>query len=269
MRHLITIAAVGSIAAGTMIFSALPAEAVTFGTSFDGLGNSLQDKFNSLTVSGPNIDTINEQTNYQTFTNTASSGSVATFMFEIAKYAPSNKFGIYNSKGDKALLFDGYNDVSDGAKIDFLGNGDIAVTTKGYSPGNTNPTPPSYAEYKDFGNVFGFYLQREDGTVFYTQNHRNQNKSQQAVIYQGKDRTTLKIPGRQPGLFTDNEIIVAFEDLLRVNGNSDSDFNDLVVLVESVRPVPEPSTVGSLLAFSLCGIGLTRKHQRQKNSQLQ
>jgi len=261
-------AAAGLLALGTVISSPEQAKAVTFGTSFDdGLANSLQQHLDDITVSGSKINTVGGQTGYELFTNTASSGSIATLMFEFATNASTNKFGIYNQSGAKAELFGGINDVSDGSTVNFLDNGDISVSTKGYLPGNTLPTPPSYQEYKGFGNVFGFYLETKNGT-FFTQSALNTNGSQQAVIYQGNNQTQLQIAGRQPGVFTDNEYIIAFEELLRsLPGNSDSDFQDFVVMVESIKParVPEPDTATSLLAFGLLGSGWMLKRQHQKN----
>ena len=264
MNRFFTSTVLGMLALGTVFSSGEAATAVSFGNSFDGADKSLQKLLDDITVSGPKIDTVNDQTGLDLFTNTASSGSLATFMFEVAKFAPINKFGIYNSSGVKAQLFGGINDVSDGATVNFLNNGDITVSTIGYAPGNE--PDPSIKKYTGFGNVFGFYIETQAGTL-YTENSRNPNGFQQAVIYQGNNQTELQIPGRQPGVFTDNEYIVAFEDLLRsIPGNSDSDFQDLVVLVESIKPttaVPEPGTVTSLLVFGL-GSAWMLKGKRKK-----
>ncbi|MFB2836789.1 hypothetical protein [Floridanema evergladense] len=263
MNKFFTSTAVGLLALGTVFASGEVAKAVSFGTSFDGPDQSLQNILDSLTVGGPRIDTVNGQTGFNLFTNTASSGSVATFMFEVAGNAPINKFGIYNQSGVKAQLFAGSNDVSDGAFVSFLGNGDLSVFTNGFQPGNQGS--PSVNTYTGFGNVFGFYIETEQGT-FYTENSRNPNGSQQAVIYQGNNQTSLQIQGRQPGVFTDNEFIIAFDDLLRSTpGSSDSDFQDLVVMVESIKPIsiPEPGTATSLLVFGL-GSAWMLKGQRKK-----
>lgn len=266
MNRFFTSTTVGLLALGTIFGSGEVASAVSFGTSIDGPDKSLQKLLDDLTVSGPKIDTVNAQTGFDLFTNTATGGSVGTFMFEVAGFSGINKFGLYNQKGEKAELFGGINDQSDRTTVDFLANGDIWVTTKGFAPGNAPPL--SEKEYKGFGNVFGFYLETLQGT-FYTENSRNPNGSQQAVIYQGNNQTTVQIAGRQPGLFTDNEFIIAFEDLLRsVPGGSDSDFQDLVVMFESIKPVsavavPEPGIATSLLAFGL-GSAWMLKGQRKK-----
>ncbi len=242
-KFLTSTAGVGLMTLATVITSGEAARAVSFGTSWDGPGQSLQEQLNAITVGGPNIDTVNDQTGFQLFTNTATGSSIGSFMFEIAGFAPTNKFGIYNQNGEKALLFDGYNDSGDRTVVDFLGDGSVSVSTKGLLPDYKGPTVDR--EYANFGNVFGYYLERSDGTTFYTENSRNQGSYQQAVVYQGNNQTQLKLAGKQPGIFTDNEFIVAFEDLTRA-GYTDSDFNDLVVMVESVKPVPEPATLAGL-----------------------
>ncbi|MBE9226802.1 DUF4114 domain-containing protein [Phormidium sp. LEGE 05292] len=265
MSRFFTFTTVGLLALGTVFGSGEVATAVSFGPSSEE--KSLQELLDAITVDGPKIDTVNAQTGFDLFTNTASSGSVATFMFELTSKASISKFGIYNQSGVKAQLFGGSNDVSDGATVNFLGNGNVTISTIGFPPGNA--PSPSITTYTGFGNVFGFYIETEQET-FYTQNSRNPNGSQQAVIYQGNNQTTLQIQGRQPGVFTDNEFIIAFEDLLRsIPGNSDSDFQDLVVLVESIKPtsaiaIPEPGTANTLLAFGLGSFALMLKGQRRK-----
>jgi hypothetical protein len=242
-KFLTSTAGVGLMTLATVITSGEAARAVNFGTSWDGPGNSLQEQLNAITVGGPNIDTVNDQTGYQLFTNTATGSSIASFMFEIAGFASTNKFGIYNQNGDKALLFDGVNDSGDRSVVDFLADGSVSVSTKGLSPGYSSPTVDR--DYANFGNVFGYYLERGDGTTFYTENSRNQGSYQQAVVYQGNNQTQLKLAGKSAGTFTPDEYIVAFEDLTRA-GSTDSDFNDMVVMVESVKPVPEPATLAGL-----------------------
>ncbi|MBW4495295.1 MAG: DUF4114 domain-containing protein [Oscillatoria princeps RMCB-10] len=258
-KFLTSTAGVGLMALATVISSGEAALAFTFGNSWDGPGKSLQNELDKITVGGPKIDTVNDQTGFEVFTNTATGSSIASFIFEIAGFAPTNKFGIYNQTGDKALLFEGRNDSGDRAVVDFLADGSISVSSRGRLPGYTGPTIDR--DYLNFGNIFGFYLERGDGTTFYTENTRNQGDYQQAVIYQGNNETQIQIPGKSAGTFTDNEFIIAFEDLWR-GGDTDSDFNDMVVMVESVEPisVPEPATLAGL---GLVAGALTLKGRRK------
>lgn len=271
MKKLLSSTAIaGCLALGAAFSNASAARAVDFGSSWDGPGKSLQEQLDAITTSGPNIDTVGGQTGYDLFTNTASGGSVATFMFEIAGFAQTNKFGIYNQSGAKAQLFGGPNDVSDQALVSF-NNGKVFVTTLDFTSDGNDLTSSTTKSYNNFGNIFGFYLEREDGVTFYTENGRNTDGSQQAVVYQGNNQTQLQIPGKSAGTFTDNEFIIAFEDLLRsIPGESDSDFNDLVVIMESIEPsrIPEPSTVSALVALGLCGASLTLKKQGQRSKKL-
>ena len=235
----------------------------------DGLGAascSLQDLFDSITVGGPGINAVDDQTNYNYFTNTASGGSLGSFIFEVAGFADDNEFGIYQYGNPlkKAVLFDGVNDWGDRTTVDFLFDGSISVSTKGLPLDYIGPTVDRF--YTDFGNVFGFYLTNGAGQTFYSDDALNPGDKAQALIYQGDDATTLQLPGKAPGTFSDNEFIIAFEDLARY-GVSDSDFNDLVVMFESIEPVAvsEPGAIGGL-GLVAGWFAMTRRRKTNKNS---
>ena len=239
---------------------------VNFGTNSE---TSLQELLDGITVGGPGIDTVNDQTDFNYFTNQASGVSVGSLMFELTGFAENNQFGIYQYGNPlkKAVLFDGVNDSGDSVLVNFLDNDSISVVTQQFAPDASDPTPV-FILLEDFGNVFGFYLTNADGKTFYTDDALNPGEKAQALIYQGDDETVLDIPGKQPGTFSDNEFIIAFDDFTRDQG-SDSDFNDFVVMFESIEPasIPEPTAIAGLglIAGSLA---MTRRRKSNKNSRI-
>lgn len=264
----VTVMTLGLVAVGSQT-----ANAVTFGNTWDNPAAcasagtvsvpttcSLQDLFNSITVSG-GIDAEND-TGYETFTNTATGSSIGSFMFEVAGFAPKNKFGIYSlTTGAMAQLFGGVNDAGDRVTVDFNADNSVTVSTKGKTPGYVSATIDQ--EIANFGNLFGFYLTNGDGETFYSQKSKN-GGYQQAAIYRGDNTTNLKLPGKAAGTFTDNEFIIAFEDLW-LGGSTDKDYNDLVVMMESIEPysdVPEPST---LLGLGVLGASFWSVRRRSRS----
>jgi hypothetical protein len=250
------------------------AQAATFGESWDNTNGllascqalgavncDLQTLFDTMTVEGPGIDVVNDQTGYEWFTNTATANSTGSFMFEIAGYQHNNKFGIYNKAGDMIELFGGVNDEGDSTFVTFLENGNVSRITQQFGPVNNDPTPV-FNMFEGFGNEFGFYLTNQKGETFYTQKSKN-GGNEQAVVYRGDGKTVMDLPGKQPGLFTENEFIIAFEDLFL--DYSDADYNDLVVMMESIEPadVPEPSM---LLGLGVLGASFWSVRRRRSRS---
>jgi len=250
------------------------AQAATFGETWDVPGTSeyldcvalgatscdLQDLFDAQTVSGPGIDVVADQTGYEWFTNTATANTTGSFMFEIAGFEDHNTFGIYNKAGDMIDLFTGGNDEGDSTFLTFLETGDVYRHTVPFAPGPSGP--PVWDTFANFGNEFGFYLTNKKGETFYSEKSKN-GGDEQAVVYRGDDATMMKLPGKSPGLFTHNEFIIAFEDLLLAN--SDADYNDLVVMMESIEPadVPEPSM---LLGLGVLGVSFWSVRRRRSHS---
>lgn len=258
-----------AVVLGIGAIAAAPASAASFGSSFDNNhplcdGNpdcSLQNLLDGITVSGPGVDTVNDQTGFELFTNTATGNVTASFMFEVAGFKDYNSFGIYNPNGDMITIYDGSNDPGDSSFLSFLGGGDVSVTTKKLPPGASGGLADNL--YTGFGNKFGFYVTNKIGETFYTEKSRN-GGFEQAVVYQGDNQTVMELPGKQPGTFTDNEFIIAFEDLW-LGDSTDSDYNDLVVMVESVEPIPEPATLAGLGLVGATML-LFRGRKNQKNS---
>ncbi|WP_071516948.1 DUF4114 domain-containing protein [Geitlerinema sp. PCC 9228] len=238
------IAFFGSLSVGMDPSLAANMRPVSFGHSWDGEEHSLQNILDGMTVSGPNIDTKQDQTPYDLFTSTAIGNSSSTLMAEVADYASTNQFGIYSAKtGEKAVLFDGNATSSSQSFFSFLENGDLKIWDAVSSNSEVEITTK-----KGFGNQFGFFLNvAAENATYYSDDSLNPNGSPQAVIYQGNNQTQMQLPNYEAGLFNDNQFIVAFEDLLVEN--SDRDYNDMVAMVgavEPIEPVPEPTSMAGL-----------------------
>lgn len=230
-------------------------------TSTDGPGKDLQTQLNNMTTSGPNIDVYNGQASPSAYWSIGASGQSANkIMLEIAGNAGSNTFGIFDKSnaGNYLQLFSGGASAGWSTLLAQIGN----VFTATYF--NGSGIFQSQSSITINGNEFGYYLGATgSGPAFYSDPTMNApagslypDGMRNMVAYAGNGQTYLN--GKN---FLSGETLLAWED--QAFRNSDLDYNDFVVLVESVHAVPEPGVLGMFgLGALLIGgfVGMRRRY---------
>jgi hypothetical protein len=217
--------------------SALPAMAAEY---------TLQEVFNNITI-GPNpgVSSVNAATDYLPDGSDAywqiggSGGAISTIVIELTSAIDTQTFGIYDKSniGNTVQIFGGGASLGSQASISIYADGSVYV--------NFVDTGKDFAS----GNQFGFYF----GTfsTFYSDSILN-GKQDRMLAFQGEG-DTIQIGGLAAGPWSPNEYALAWED------GSDWDYQDLVVLVESVSPVPVPGAILlGLLGIGAAGLKLRR-----------
>ena len=233
-------------------FSDAARAACTFGSSGEA---SLQQSFNTLfgAVAAPNAmnDCLDDGSGADQDGVWRSTGhSSATILLELAGFADFNSFGLYDPlhPGNRLEVFAGRLGPGATASLAFeniVGGTRITMSIVG------SPSPSRSVVFSS--EAFGFLLSTPEGNQFFTQSNLNSGGADHSYAYRGEGQWFLR-GGAQGTQFGVNDAILAYEDLIR----GDNDFQDFVVLVRGVEPIPLPAA-GWLLLSALAGLATRRR----------
>lgn len=212
-----------------------------------------------IIVNGPSPDVYTNQT-VNALWSTGSHG-----FFEIARNASQDSFGIFdpNKPSNYLQLFSGA--ASDGWTTSLVNNGGGSYTADWFNAAGI--FQGSETATFSTNRTFGYYLFGPGGNFFYSMTSLNGTSSPypngmpHMVAYQSNGKTLLKL-GNTVDYWSPNEYIMAWEDTPLAT--SDLGYNDFVVAVNSVTPVPEPSVLG-IFSLGLIGILFALRQRRRKS----
>lgn len=193
----------------------------------------------------------------------------STVVLELAGFANTNQFGLYDPvSGNSVQIFAGSASAGSTATIE------LVAGTSGYDVRVNGATQGSFTSA-----LFGFYLfVPGTGTTFYSNTAANAVNPPGPVgaidpgpqpdhlyayrgtntRFLGQDNGVDEVQGLpeilEGDVFSSSQYILAWEDLRSSVSGYDGDFQDFVVLVKDITPVPLPAAVW-LLASGLLGLG--------------
>lgn len=202
-----------------------------------------------VTASGKTYSDSGAEAVYLTDTDGIDDSATAFLFLELAGYAGVNTLGIYGftqdsggtiSLGETLQVFAGVASPFTSATLKF----DVAGGTVTNTSTNITAT---------IGTTFGFYIDSGNGKRYYSQSILNED-GDHFLVYNTSDNTEGDLFG--------SDVILGIEDL---QGLGDKDYDDMVVGVTDVAPVPEPGTM-VLLGAGMLGLAIFGKRRMNREA---
>lgn len=202
-----------------------------------------------VTQSGKKYADSGAEAVYLTDTDGMDDSATAFLFLELAGYAGVNTLGIYGytqdssgsvSLGNTLQVFAGSASPLTSATLKFdIAGGTVTNLATGVSA--------------DIGTTFGFYLLSGNGQTYYSHAALNED-GDHFLIFNTNDNTEGDLLG--------SDVVLGIEDL---QGLGDKDYDDMVVGVTDVAPVPEPGTM-VLLGAGMLGLAIFGKRRMNREA---